>query len=434
MKILLNTPIAAARAIAEHTRSFQPITRSLNHADTQASSGHVILNEQGRRQRILNVARGRTGLVPDAVHKDAAKPEARRFSTDRTNPTDTVADTQTTDATAAQRSPYRRPTSDALFALGPLPEESNARWDYLHHPENWAPERRGLQETLLADAVRNALTFAEAVVDSATPPAVFALRGNTAAGKTSTMKKTMPMLAEALGKCANGAVNPDIFKPSLRAHGDVRLSMEAVHAESCVLADRLMEKLIPLKTADGAPASILVDKRLAGRGAVAKYVSLATSTKRQMLLSDIDAPLEKSLARVLARSPSGNHPIPPFRAVSEGFTNVRANRAAVVDLFVKRPELAQYQLIGTALTGEHVKVAAVEHGDLTIEHGDLYSELTTPPAGVPERMARERIEERTIDALTRDLEPERAEELRAALYAYLGKTWAQALDAHSEKM
>ncbi|WP_334187801.1 XopAJ/AvrRxo1 family type III secretion system effector zeta toxin [Noviherbaspirillum sp.] len=433
MKIALNTPIAAARAIAEHFRNFRPIARALDHADARASSSHVILNEQGWRQRILGGVRGRTGLIPDTVHQDVTKPGVRRFSTHRTNMPD-AADGRPLDATAARKSPFRRPTSDALYALGPLPEERNARWDYLHHPENWAPERRRLQETLLADAVRNALSFAEAVVDSGRPPAIFALRGNTAAGKTSTVKRTMPMLADALDKYADGAVNPDIFKPRLRGHGDARLSLSAVHAESCVLADRLTEKLIPLKTADGAPASILIDKRLAEKESVAKYVSLATTTNRQVLLSDIDAPLEKSLARVLARSPSGAHPVPPFSAVSEGFANVRANRAAVVDLFVRRRELAQYQLLGTARTGEHVKVAAVEQGELTIEHGDLFSELTTPPADIAERMARERIDERTIDALTRDLEPERAEHLRAALYAYLGKTWAQALDAHSEKI
>ncbi|HEV2608626.1 MAG TPA: XopAJ/AvrRxo1 family type III secretion system effector zeta toxin [Noviherbaspirillum sp.] len=433
MKLPLNTAISAARAITAGVLHSRPVVRTLERAEARASSGHVILNEQGARQRILDVVRGRTGHIPDTGQKEGRTANARRFSTLHTNTPDEATDAQTHDRTATPESPFRRPTSDALYAIGPLPEARNARWDYLHHPENWVPERRRLQETLLADAVRNALSFAEAVVDSGRPPAVFALRGNTAAGKTSTVKKTMPMLADALEKCANGAVNPDMFKPRLRAQGGVRLSMSAVHTESCVLADRLMEKLIPLKTVDGSPASILIDKRLAEKESVAKYVSLATTTDRQVLLSDIDAPLEKSLARVLARSPSGDHPVPPFSAVSEGFTNVRTNRAAVVDLFVKRPELAQYQLIGTARTGEHVKVAAVEHGDLTIEHGDLYSELIKPPADVPERMARERIDERTIDALTRDLEPEHAEHLRAALSRYLGHTWAQALDAHSEK-
>lgn len=324
-------------------------------------------------------------------------------------------------------------TTDELYGIGPLPKQALDRRRYLSDPNHWVPERRALHNKLIADAIPKALKFAEAVRESGEEPAIYALRGNTAVGKTRMAATAIPVLASALNKSGGGSVNPDVFKPPLRLKEGGKLTSTQVHVESHVLSDRLEAQLRPLKTAGNAPASILVDKRLARTGEIEHYAGMARETGRKIVLCDIDAPLEKSLVGVLERHPDDNDPLPPYHAVGNGFSAVRANRAAVIDKFIADPSLGSYQLYGTSPDGRKIKVASVEHGELVIDHPELYAELTMAPGDLPARLSENIIDGPLIAALTKDLDSERAESARSALAAYSGMTWRQALDAHSAK-
>jgi hypothetical protein len=340
-------------------------------------------------------------------------------------------------AEAANDAPTRpdgdnRPTTE-LYTRGPIPPRGPLRWAHLAVAAHWQPERLKLHDRLIGEATSGALKFAEAVERAQLPPTLFALRGNTAAGKTYMAKKSHPVLADAL-KASGGAgvINPDAFKPALRDHsGPTRPSSERVHGESCVLADRLEEELKPMKTPSGAPASMLVDKRLAQPGEIGAYLEMAEQTGRKMELCDIDAPLERSLAGVLMRTPEGDDPVPPYLAIAHGFTGVRGNRLDVIDKLLDKPDLGNYQLFGTTEDGSKVKVASVENGELCIHEPQLYERITAPESAAVGFVGDRVIDAALIERLAGGIDdPQRAAGLRAALQRYEGMTWAQAVDAH----
>lgn len=336
------------------------------------------------------------------------------------------------DRTAApQKSPEI--STDELYSKGPLPPPGPERWKYLTDPGHWVPSRRKLHYKLINKATRGAMKFAEAMRAGGSEPAIYALRGNTAVGKTRMVTSQMPALRAALDKSSDGIVNPDQFKPPLRSNGKQSLNSAQVHAESCVLADRLEDELRSMTAADGTAASFVVDKRLAWVSENAHYAQMASSTGRKLVLCDVDAPLENSLVGVLERDTKGADPTPPYQIVSDGFSAVRTDRVAVIDQFINNPKLGTYQLYGTDSTGSKVKVASVEHGALVIERPDIYAELIAPPSTPPETTGNKKIDMLLINRLTEKLAPDRARAIRQLLSSYNGLTWKQALDHHSAR-
>ncbi|WP_372359266.1 zeta toxin family type III secretion system effector XopAJ/AvrRxo1 [Xanthomonas axonopodis] len=326
--------------------------------------------------------------------------------------------------------------TDELYGLGNLPSSGPGRWEYLANPENWHPERRKLHEKLLDEARSSALTLAESLERDGCQPTLFALRGNTATGKTRIATKKIPALAAALEKTGGkGCINPDVFKSSLAKSeaGAKIFSSAQVHNESCFLADHFEDGLRSQRTGSGAIASIVVDKRLARAYEIDSYIELAKETGRKVELCDIDAPLENSLTGVLQRKPEGEDPRPPYPVVSSGFVAVRSNRLGVIDRFIADPGLGNYRLVGTAEDGKKVMVASVMGGELSVEDADLYEKITSPQASVTGDLADKIIDNELIDRLTNNIDdPERAANTRAALEKYNGKSWSAALAAHSE--
>ena len=320
-----------------------------------------------------------------------------------------------------------------MHAIGKPPAPGRERWSYLAKAENWRTKRQQLHDELIGEAVTNALKFADVVERGGHEPTLFALRGNTAAGKTRMATQAIPVLASALKESNGACINPDIFKSRLaNVPGHDKLSSAQVHAESCMLADRLEGDLRSRKTGSGAPASMLVDKRLAGSHEIEAYIKLAEQTGRKVELCDVDAPLERSLLGVLQRKPSGENPRPPYVAVSNGFAAVRRDRLDVIDKFIAKPELGSYHLFGTAPSGNKVKVASVVGGELTIDDPHLYKQITAPESAVASDTADKVIDTSLIDRLTSGMSDARhAHEARSALHAYAGMTWSQALQIHS---
>ncbi|WP_289624376.1 XopAJ/AvrRxo1 family type III secretion system effector zeta toxin [Paracidovorax avenae] len=324
--------------------------------------------------------------------------------------------------------------SDEIFGLGELPPPGQSRWDYLAHPQNWRPERRQLHDRLIGDAKTAAQDFAEVIERGGHPPTLFALRGNTAAGKTRMATQTIPVLANALKESGGaGCINPDIFKRSLAETPEgAKLTSAQVHAESCILADRLEDELRLQKTASGAAISMLVDKRLAGAHEIDAYIKLAQQTGRKIELCDIDAPLEQSLMGVLQRKHEGDAPRPPYVAVANGFSAVRGHRLDVIDKFLSNPTLGSYHLFGTTGNGSKAMVASVVNGELSIHDPQLYEAITDPQGARAGDSGDQIIDAALIDRLTKGIDdPARAMDARTALERYAGMTWSDALAAHS---
>lgn len=318
------------------------------------------------------------------------------------------------------------------FVIGPAPKSGPERWKYLEDPAHWKPERRALHEQLLADAKAEAQKFADLQADQGGPPTIYAMRGNTAVGKSRTAKNDIGELQAAVkGTGDMRSVNPDNFKVRLMTADGRSFTSAQVHSESSMLASRLERELAGIKTSKGDVGSLMIDKRLATVEDVLHYAKMAKETGRRLALYDVDAPLDVSLAGVLERVPGGPDPLPDFNVVGQGFDSVRSNRAAVMHVFESDPTLGAYELYATLPSGGRILVAKVMNGATDIVQPELLVELTAEPGQAAALAANKIIDADAIDQLTRKLDPTRAIAVRKTLTKYLGRTWKEALDAHS---
>lgn len=318
-----------------------------------------------------------------------------------------------------------------MFGVGTIPKSGPPRWKYIEDATNWKPERAALHDRLIEKAKEQALAFADAVQKG--EPTLYAMRGNTAAGKTRAVGANVGELAGAMTATKDlphRSVNPDNFKADLIAATPGMTSTQ-VHSESSMLATRLERELLAMKTSDGKElGSILIDKRLAGIGDVQMYAKMAKDSGRKFVLYDVDAPLEVSLAGVLERQPGGADPLPPFEIVAGGFTSVRNNRGAVIDFF-SDGSVGNYTLFGTRPSGQRVEIANIVGGKLTVIDENLYKVARANGDEIAELLAKKRITSQSIDELVAELPSDRQAKVGAILRKYEGWTWKSALDAHS---
>jgi hypothetical protein len=309
-------------------------------------------------------------------------------------------------------------------------------WDYLGDPMNWVPERRALHDRLIAQAMEHLTAFADAMEG---PPTIYAMRGNTAAGKSRAIRGNIPALENGVAATANlrhRAVNPDNFKADLiEADPDIALNSTRVHIESSVLAWRLQARLAQVKTSAGKVGSMLVDKRLGAPSDVAALEKVAAQNGHKLNIYDIDAPLESSLLGVLGREAGGKKdPIPPFADIADrGFVPARTNRREVIQKYLDNPELGEYELYGTLPSGAKVKVAAIKNGELEVYDEARFEELLTDPSEQVQAIRQKRITEQLIDELTAPLDKDFAAKVRQDLTPHIGYTWEEAIAHHASK-
>lgn len=318
------------------------------------------------------------------------------------------------------------------FCSGTVPE-GNAVWSYIDNPAVWKGERASLHQQLLTSAKEEAQVFADTAQAEGQPPTLHAMRGNTAAGKSRAVRQN-PVMAGPLAASPDAAANPDKFKPALMTAGGHHFTSAQVHTESSMLAWKLEDELKSMKTSDGEePGTMVIDKRLATVGEVQRYAQMAKETNRKLSLHDVDAPLEVSLAGVLERQPGGKDPLPPFDIVQSGFTMVRGNRSAVIELFKADPSYGEYELYATTPDGARVKIYSIKDGAEEVLNAELFAEVTADPGDAGTLLGNKTIDEKAITDLTASLPGERGQTVANVLRPYIGQTWKHALDEHSKK-
>src|SRR5690606_18555782 len=155
-------------------------------------------------------------------------------------------------------------------------------------PDSWIPERRELHNRLVDHAVSQARAFHEGIGGD---PAIYAMRGNTAAGKTRAIRNVDGIgdVITALEAGGHPTINPDNFKVDLiNADPDLTLSSNQVHTESSVLARRAQEQLLGAVNEQGDPLSFVLDKRFGLTNDVKQLHSDALASGRQLHLYDVD--------------------------------------------------------------------------------------------------------------------------------------------------
>jgi hypothetical protein len=381
----------------------------------------------------------RSADSPDAGRSDAIPPAAREPAPSRSPDVEAPGTGEPVGvrpgaphderARALAHSGGTMSTTEA-FTTGPVPG-GDAIWDFVGDPANWTPERAALHQRLVDAALADARVFAE----STEPGQLFAMRGNTGAGKSRATRDVDAMKAgnQAAGELRHRNVNPDNFKVDLAANTDAPVTSSQTHVESSMLARELLQRLAGMTNDAGGPASFVVDKRLGTVRDVAKLADMARNTGRTLKLYDVDAPLELSLVGVLMRAPGGDSPIPPFNVIgAEGLRPARNNREQVMQMFVDNPSLGTYELFGTEPSGTKVPVATVVDGRLTVYNEPMLQRLTADPAARIAEIKRTVIDESFIDEFTDPLPGDFAAGVRKALTPHLGRTFEEAIEVHSE--
>lgn len=322
-----------------------------------------------------------------------------------------------------------------MYCTGEVPRDPGTRLRYGEIGMYWPAHRRALHDALIARARAQALQFADAVQRG--QPTLYAMRGNTAAGKTRAVTTNVAELAgpmHATRDLQHRSVNPDNFKQDLIEASGGRLTSQQVHAESSMLANRLEHDIRSMRTSDGKElASILIDKRLATLNDVLSYAELARETNRKFVLYDVDAPLQTSLAGVLERVGGQSDPLPNYDVVGNGFTAIRYHRRAVIAAFENDPSLGRYELYGARDDGARVPVATIENGALRVHDDALFTAATSRPGDMSDYLASVRLTDDVISILTDPLPADRRVMVAAILRKYQGWTWKAALDAHSSQ-
>ncbi|WP_147446408.1 XopAJ/AvrRxo1 family type III secretion system effector zeta toxin [Corallococcus sp. CA047B] len=322
------------------------------------------------------------------------------------------------------------------FTVGEPPKDGSL-WKWLEEPKNWVPERREFQQKLLNTELDKAQTLS----DRLEPNTVYALRGNTAAGKTTAVKNDPHLKSKVLDDQGelSGALNPDPIKAQIAEQHGGKISTSQAHVEGSIISQRVENEMLSRPN-----SSVVYDKRFAGESDIPRMLKAVEG--RNVKIVDLEVPLETSSVRVLMRNPGTADPLVPFDAVEGGFKGVRQNRA---ELLAGRPgefkgvieneKITDYKLLVTDSSGKQVLVAEKRGGTWfgpdTPEKQALFNKAVTEnPAAEADRVKNTIIDDAFIDRQVGGItNPDFAQKMRARLTEYKGKTLGEALEQHSKK-
>lgn len=319
------------------------------------------------------------------------------------------------------------------FTYGGLDAGPNKMWDIADDPTCWLPQRREVHDELKAGAVDKALALSTTL--NRDQPTVFAMRGNTAVGKTRTLKDidALAPAADLIKQEPKSAINPDNFKADLIQHaynaGNCAIDHGQAHVESCVIAQAVWHSL----EAD-PDASVLVDRRLGAQSDFDEMVKSADKTGKRVELYDVDAPLEASLCGVLVREPGGIDPIPPFEAIAWGFKSIREDRLKILEQAALEGNVDRYELFATLPDGSKARAVTMEGSDMVEIDPELFAQAIAPPDAIIEKARATVIDEPFIARMADRIDGPFAKTLRAALEQYAGLTLELAISAHSQRL
>ena len=319
------------------------------------------------------------------------------------------------------------PTS-SVYTVGEPPKAT--KWDYLDGLAHWTADRRELHENLFARSMALA-TGLNQVIGAGGKPTVFAMRGNTAVGKTRTLANvdTLKSGASFLKDNPAASINPDPIKAELVAaeaeHGS-KVSSNQVHEEGSAISWRLLTAL------QKEALSMIVDRRLGSPNDVSDIVASAEANHKNVELIDVEAPLAFSVMGVLMRKQGGVDPIVPFDAIAYGFVEVRDGRLKVIERAIESDSVARYDLFATSPDGAKVCVAKKTAGQLEILDTKLFDGCVSPPHEEVELLRTTKIDAAFVEGLTSGLPKPFQDDARKALLRYEGMTLPDALEAHAK--
>lgn len=324
-------------------------------------------------------------------------------------------------------------THEAYTYTVDLPQGSDFD-PYLNNPENWVPERKALHEEIVEVEYAKALALSARLGDP--EPTIYALRGNTASGKTRALRNN-EIFRKALDEQGRptGAINPDTYKSELKTLEMVEtrqtIGHQQAHEEGSMLARKISARI-----AD-SESSMVIDKRMNKARNITELIAFAEERGKGVKILDVDVPLETSLIRVLGRKIGGDDPTVPFDVVAEGFEGVRQNRGALIEQVIKNPKIKDYVLYGPDESVISIKVAQKVNGEFLVIEGQeeaFKRAVSKETESTVSKLAGTVINERYIEAVLSRTSEAMQDKVRSSLERYKGRSFKEALDLHAQKL
>ncbi|MBL7058527.1 zeta toxin family protein [Patescibacteria group bacterium] len=298
----------------------------------------------------------------------------------------------------------------------------------------WIEERKVVHRALKTIGIEEARALSERYGEK--EPTIIILRGNTAVGKSTSLRKN-PLFSKILDKNGNptGAANPDNYKNLLQnlelVDDKPAINSSQCHNESSILNKEATQELIK-----DYRLSLVMDQRFASQGSVELMNQIAESTGRKVKILDIESSLELSCIRVLGRDIY--EPRPNLKVVSDGFEGVRNNRQAVTNLAENNNNVEYYLLYDASEQGELIELAEKKDGDFKVRPNqeNRFDEVTYSEEVVQKQTIREtesiKITQEYIMKASRKfkLRPNQI----IGLERYIGSTLKEGLDENSKSL
>lgn len=243
------------------------------------------------------------------------------------------------------------------------PKQYN-NWDHIEIQSNWIPERAGLHTKIIETNLVKALALSKRL--DTDRPSVWAVRGNTGAGKSYSIKND-EKFSRAMDENGepSGAINPDTFKGALKKANPV-LSHAQLHMEGSGLSYQFAQAL----SKEAVKATLIIDTRLAKHSDLKSSVLDSAKIRGgDAMLLDIEAPPLTSINRVFTRSPNGDDPIVPLWAIKDGYEQIRGERSQILNEVKGNDSIKYYKFYITDETGNQKLAAKKENGIFEIIPG-----------------------------------------------------------------
>ncbi|MBU8895324.1 hypothetical protein DRW03_15125 [Corallococcus sp. H22C18031201] len=430
--------------LVEAARPEQHIARSLSLGRTRAASGAgASFATKGRE--ITLTFEGK--VTTEKVTPDNAKELLGKLK--KADPTGTAPGTYAARQAILEHSGGKVESHEA-FTLKELPTKDLS--SFMIDRSNWIPERLALQDEIVGKEVGHAEKLSARIAEHGETGVVYALRGNTASGKSTTVKKDPELSKKVLDSDGEtrGAMNPDPIKAQLVAAHAGKISTQQSHWEGSAMSQRVERAMLAKPD-----SSLVLDKRFAGANDIPQLLK-AIGT-RKLKLIDLEVPLETSCVRVLTRKPGTADPLVPFAPVGGGFSGVRQYRQDLLlgredgpeegrfQGVIENKQITDYKLYVTDAQGQQTLVAEKRDGKWlgpdTAKKQALFDQAVGADpsqdiAQVKATVIDTAFIKKQVDGIKAQGFPGAdavAEKTRVSLEAYQGKTLDQALDAHSKQ-